>query len=73
MSNRVTAIIEREDEIYVALCLELDIASQGGSREEARKNLNEAIELFFESASPVEISRRLRTNHHNRSKIKRLS
>jgi len=48
----MTAVIHREGESYVALCPELDIASQGDSIESARANLSEAIELFFESASP---------------------
>jgi len=59
MVQRMTAIIEREGEGYVALCPELDIASQGGSVEEARANLKEAIELFFECADPSEIAGRL--------------
>jgi len=54
----MTAIIEREDDGYVALCPELDIASQGDSIEEARANLVEALTLFFETASPREVSRR---------------
>lgn len=54
-----TAIIEKEDNMYVALCPEIDIASQGNSVEEARENLKEAIELFFESASPSEVQERL--------------
>ena len=54
-----TAIIEKEENMYVALCPELDIASQGINVEEARENLKEAIELFFESASPSEIQERL--------------
>jgi len=45
--------------MYVALCPELDIASQGNNVEEARENLKEAIELFLESASPSEIQERL--------------
>ena len=57
--HRVTAIIEREDDGFIALCPEFDIASQGGSIEEARSNLIEAVTLFFETASPSEISRRL--------------
>ena len=44
---KLTAIIEREGDGYVSLCPELDIASQGGSVEEARDNLREALELFF--------------------------
>jgi len=59
MTQRFTAIIEREDDIYVALCPELDIASQGETVSEARNNLREAIELFLESASPDEIHSRL--------------
>ena len=58
--QRLTAIIEREDDGYVALCPELDIASQGESIEESRANLIEALTLFFEAASPSEIARRAR-------------
>lgn len=53
--QRMTAIIEREDDGFVALCPELDIASQGSTIEEARANLIEALTLFFETASPSEI------------------
>jgi predicted RNase H-like HicB family nuclease len=59
MNKQLTAIIEREDDGYVSLCPELDIASQGDSIESARKNLKEALELFFETASPKEIQQRL--------------
>jgi predicted RNase H-like HicB family nuclease len=55
----MTAIIEREGNGYVALCPELDIASQGESIEQARQNLQEALELFFETADPAEIKQRL--------------
>ncbi len=56
---RLTASIEREDDGYVALCPEVDVASQGDSIEEARNNLMEALELFFENASPEEVKQRL--------------
>jgi predicted RNase H-like HicB family nuclease len=56
---KLTAIIEREGDGYVSLCPELDIVSQGGSIEEARDNLREALELFFEAASPEEVNQRL--------------
>jgi predicted RNase H-like HicB family nuclease len=59
MSHKLTAIIEREADAYVALCPELDIASQGDSIEQARDNLREALELFFETASQEEVGRRL--------------
>jgi len=58
--QQFTAVIERDDDWYVALCPELDIASQGRSVEEARRNLIEAIELFLEAASPSEIRERTR-------------
>ncbi|MHB8683650.1 MAG: type II toxin-antitoxin system HicB family antitoxin [Dehalococcoidia bacterium] len=58
-SIQLTAVIEREDKWYVALCPELDVASQGETIEEARRNLIEALELFFETASAEEIARRV--------------
>lgn len=59
MTKRMTAIIEREGDGYVALCPEVDVASQGGSVDEARANLQEALELFFETASEEEIRGRM--------------
>lgn len=59
MQKQLTAIIERQGDGYVSLCPEFDIASQGDTIEEARENLREALELFFESASPEEIQQRL--------------
>ena len=58
-TRQLTAIIEREDDGYVVLCPELDIASQGDTVEDARSNLTEAIELFFEVADPSEIEQRM--------------
>lgn len=58
-TKQLTAIIEREDDWYVSLCPELDIASQGKTIEEARDNLVEALKLFFETASASEIGERL--------------
>ena len=57
--QQFTAIIEKDDDMYVSLCPELDIASQGASIEEAKANLTEALELFFETAHPSEIENRL--------------
>ena len=62
MKETFTAILEREDDGYVALCPELDIASQGKTVEEARENLREAVELFLETASPEEIEERLHSD-----------
>ena len=62
MTQKLTAIIEKENNGYVALCPELDIASQGDTVEQARDNLKEALELFFETASSGEIRQRLHSD-----------
>jgi predicted RNase H-like HicB family nuclease len=62
--RQLTAVIEREEDGYVATCPELDIVSQGDTVEEARLNLIEAVEGFFEVASPSEIQRRWKTETH---------
>ncbi len=59
MNRQLTAIIEKEGDMYVSLCPELDIASQGETIDRARQNLKEALELFFECASKEEIKTRL--------------
>lgn len=56
--RRLTAMIEREGDQFVSLCPELNIASMGSTVEEARINLVEALELFFEEASPEEVTER---------------
>lgn len=61
--KQFTGIIEKEGNGYVSLCPELDIASQGDSVEDARKNLIEALELFFATAAPKEIQQRLHSNN----------
>ena len=58
-TKTLTAVIEREGDWYTALCPELDVASQGRTIEEARRMLAEAVELFFECASPEEVKARL--------------
>jgi predicted RNase H-like HicB family nuclease len=59
MQRQFTAVIEREGDGYVALCPELDVASQGDTIEQARGNLAEAVALFLEAASPDEVHERL--------------
>jgi predicted RNase H-like HicB family nuclease len=66
-SRRLTAIIERDGDGYVALGPQVDVASQGDTIEEARDNLREALELSFETADvgttvtvPVPLHRELR-------------
>ena len=57
--EHLTAIIEREGDGYVALCPELDVASQGDSVENASQNLCEDLSLFYETASPTEVKERI--------------
>jgi predicted RNase H-like HicB family nuclease len=58
-TRQLTAIIEREGDGYVSLCPEVDVASQGTTIDEARVNLIEALELFFETADASEIQNRM--------------
>ena len=55
-----TAILEREGDGFVALCPELDVASQGDTVDDAVANLKEAVALFLECADPAEVERRRR-------------
>ena len=48
---RLTAAITREGSLFVAQCLEVDVASQGDSVEGALESLREALELFFEKGA----------------------
>ena len=61
MNRQLTAIVEREGDGYVALCPEVDVASQGDTVAEAHDNLAEALTLFFETAPAEEVSRRPRS------------
>ena len=59
--QQFTSIIQSDGDWYASLCPELDIASQGKTVEEARRNLGEALELFFEVASPNEVQDRIQS------------
>ncbi|CAN5369566.1 hypothetical protein BH09SUM1_BH09SUM1_20010 [soil metagenome] len=54
----------QEDDGFVAQCLDIDIVSEGDTEAEALANLREALELFFEEASPAEIEQRMRAGVH---------
>ena len=54
----LTAVLEREGDGYVALCPEIDVASQGDTLDDARANLREAVELFLDTANSTEITGR---------------
>jgi predicted RNase H-like HicB family nuclease len=64
MNRRLTAIIERDGDGYVALCPEMDVASQGNTVTEARSNLEEALTLLFETVSVEEIERQTRSEFY---------
>jgi predicted RNase H-like HicB family nuclease len=49
VTREFSAVVRREGEIYVAQCLDVDVASQGTSEEEALANLQEALELYVQS------------------------
>jgi len=49
MSKIFTAVITKEEDWYVAHCVELGVVSQGKTIEEAKANLKEAVELYLES------------------------
>ncbi len=53
MKRRFSAVVWREGKWFVAQCLEVDVASQGRTKEEALANLKEAVELFFEEPQPT--------------------
>ena len=52
MTIQYNVIIQKEEEWYVAKCLDNNIASQGKTIEEAKKNLKEALELYMKNEEP---------------------
>lgn len=52
MSIKVTVMVQKEEDWYVAKCLENSVASQGKTIEESLDNLKEALELFYENEKP---------------------
>jgi predicted RNase H-like HicB family nuclease len=55
----LTAVIEKDEDWFVATCPELGVASQGRSIEEAEAMIKEAVELLLAEADEREIQRRL--------------
>jgi hypothetical protein len=60
MKQRFTASIWQEDEWFVAQCVEVDVASQGKTEDEALENLRDALELHF-SPPIATVASRLRS------------
>ena len=54
MSIKYNVIIQKEENWYVAKCLDNNIASQGTTIEEAMENLKEALELYMQDEKPVQ-------------------
>ncbi len=51
LSNFVfNSVILHDDTGFSSLCLDVDVASQGATTEEAKQNLREAVTLYIESA-----------------------
>jgi len=65
----LSAVIQREDDMFVALCPELDVVSQGETSDQAYANLQEAVELLLEDVSPEELERRSSTRLLNKNVI----
>ena len=55
MRNQFKASLWREDDWVVAQCFNFDVASQGHSDDEALANLEEALELHFETPSATDV------------------
>jgi len=56
---QLTAILEREGDLFIAHCVELDVASRGFSGAAALANLKEGVASFLASAQDAEILERL--------------
>lgn len=54
MSIKCNVIIQKEENWYVAKCIDNNVASQGKTIEEAMTNLKEALELYYENEKPIE-------------------
>lgn len=55
--HKLSAVITKEGDMYVSLCPELDIASQGKTVEDALRNLKEAVELYYEDEDVMKLDR----------------
>ena len=65
----ITVSVVQDDDVYISQCLDYDVASQGSTKQEALDNIKEAVSLFLELASPMEIESRL----ERRGQIEQLS
>ncbi|ABR49483.1 protein of unknown function UPF0150 [Alkaliphilus metalliredigens QYMF] len=56
MNIKVTVLVQKEDNWYIAKCIENGVASQGKTIEESISNLREALELYYEDTTPENIN-----------------
>jgi predicted RNase H-like HicB family nuclease len=56
-----TAVLHREEDMYVAECPEVGTVSQGPTVEEALANLKEATELYLEEFPPTDVEKAILT------------
>lgn len=56
MNIKVTVVVQKEENWYVAKCVENSVASQGKTIEESIENLREALELYFEDIPPENLN-----------------
>lgn len=54
--KRVHSVVWKEDKWYVAKALEVEVASQGKTQKKALDNLKEALELYFEDQTKIELT-----------------
>ncbi|WP_206443095.1 type II toxin-antitoxin system HicB family antitoxin [Candidatus Protofrankia californiensis] len=52
--RQLTVVVYREEDGFVARCLEVEVASDGDTEQEAVANIQEALELYFEDGDAVE-------------------
>lgn len=52
--QKLSALVWQEKDWHVAKCVEIEIASQGKTKQEALDNLIEALELYFENEPAFE-------------------
>lgn len=53
MERKLNYVVSPEDGVFVARCLDVEVASDGPTEKEAVANLQEALELYFEDHQAV--------------------
>jgi predicted RNase H-like HicB family nuclease len=53
VERELTVVVYHEEDGFVAQCLDVNVASDGDTEQEALANVREALELYFEDDEPV--------------------